>query len=106
MHPSLTFVAGRCLRMMCSLLMLTGIVLFGRFAVMLGCVGAMFCSLPMMVGSCLGHGVSFSIFVNSRYGRVLDIQRRRRPARDRCLDLPHRWNLTGRGAPESLSPTE
>jgi hypothetical protein len=42
MHPSLTFVAARCLRMIRRLLVLTGFVLFGRFAVMLGCVRAVF----------------------------------------------------------------
>ena len=42
MHSSLTFVAARCLRMMRCLFVLTGIVLFGCFSVVLGSVGTVF----------------------------------------------------------------
>ena len=42
MHSSLTFVVARCLGMMRRLFMLTGIVLFGCFSVMLGSVGTVF----------------------------------------------------------------
>ena len=42
MHSSLTFVAACCLRMMRRLFVLTGIVLFGCFFVVLGGVRAVF----------------------------------------------------------------
>jgi hypothetical protein len=42
MHSSLTFVAARCLRMMSRLFMLTRIVLFRCFCVVLSSVGAVF----------------------------------------------------------------
>jgi len=36
--------------MMCGFLMVSAIVMLGRFAVMAGSVGMMFCGLPMVLG--------------------------------------------------------
>jgi hypothetical protein len=45
--------------MMRRLFVLTSIMLFGCFSVVLGSVGAVLGCLPMMVGSRLRHSVSF-----------------------------------------------
>ena len=41
--------------MMCGLLVMSAIVMLGRFAVMAGSVGMMFCGLPMVLGCFFRH---------------------------------------------------
>ena len=43
-------VPSRRVGMVCALLMVSGVVVLGRFAVMVGRIGMMFCGLPMVLG--------------------------------------------------------
>jgi len=49
--------------MMCGFLVVSTIVMLGRFAVMVGSVGMMFCGLPMVVGCFFRHDSLISLLL-------------------------------------------
>ena len=52
--------------MMCGFLVVSAIMMLGRFAVMVGSVGMMFCGLPMVLGCFFRH--EYDLLVLSRSG--------------------------------------
>ena len=48
-------MASSRMGMMCGFLVVSAIVMLGRFAVMVGSVGMMFCGLPMVLGCFFRH---------------------------------------------------
>jgi hypothetical protein len=55
--------------MMCGFLVVSAIVMLGRFAVMMGSVGMMFCGLPMVLGSFFRHEYDFLPRLNRTKGK-------------------------------------